>query len=551
MRRACPWALWTLLCVALLSPSLLLAQQRPADPGNKPPVWSGALRGAYSPGRANNDLLSYELTVRVDPVARTIRGANRIRFRMLAEGARIQLELYANLAIDAITMDGRPLTYVRDENRILVSGKRAFKKGRVYAIDVAYSGAPLQTGRFGGFVFDKDPTGAPWIFTACEDEGAALWWPNKDQWKDEVEWMSIAVEVPSPLVAVSNGHFEGKEDLPGGYTRWNWKVHYPINNYGVALNIGRYVQYQERYKDLPLDFFTLPEDQARARVQFAQVPEMLAAFERFIGPYPFPRDGYKLIQVPYAGMEHQSAVAYGNGFANGYRQRDFTGVGISPRFDFIIVHESAHEYFGNAVSAADVADMWLHESWGTYLESLYVEHRWGKADMLAYTNGYKAKVKNTQPILQPRGVHQSPPTDDQYFKGSLFLNTLRSVVGDDDAWFRLLRGYFATFRYRNILTEDVVGYFNRETQRDLTPIFNQYLRHAALPTLELAFDTPGAVRYRWKADEPAFDMPVLVGRKDAWERVQPRTTWQTLQTPLTKESFAVATDLFYVNVDTH
>lgn len=532
-----------------LIPALSAAQTPTPDPGNKPPEWTGALRGAYGPDRANNDLLSYQLRVRVDPVGKRLQGTNRVRFRMLTAADRIQLDLYANLTIDRIALGGDALRYERDANRVLVFFPKALKAGRTYAVDVAWSGTPVQTGRFGGFVFDRDPTGAPWIYTACEDEGAALWWPNKDQWRDEVEWLEIAVEVPAPLVAVSNGRFVGKSALADGYTRWNWKVHYPINNYGVALNIGRYVQYEARHGDLPLTFFTLPEDQARARPQFAQVPEMLTAFERFVGPYPFPKDGYKLVQVPYAGMEHQSAIAYGNGFANGYRARDFTGVGISPRFDFIIVHESAHEYFGNAVSAADVSDMWIHEAWGTYLESLYVEHRWGRADMLTYTNGYRAKVKNDAPMLQPRGVHQPPVSDDQYFKGTLFLNTLRSVVGDDDRWFRLIRAYFRTFRYRNILTEDVLAFFNRETGRDLTPVFNQYLRHAALPTLELAFDTPGTVRYRWRADEPAFNMPVLVGQKDAWTRIEPRAEWQSLPSAIAKDAFDVATDLFYVNVE--
>ncbi len=532
-----------------LIPALSAAQTPTPDPGNKPPEWTGALRGAYGPDRANNDLLSYQLRVRVDPVAKRIQGTNRIRFRMLKAGDRVQLDLYANLAIDRVSIGGDLLRVERDANRVLVHFPKPLKAGRTYAIDVAWSGTPLQTGRFGGFVFDRDPTGAPWIYTACEDEGAALWWPNKDQWRDEVEWMEIAVEVPAPLVAVSNGRFIGTSALADGYTRWNWKVHYPINNYGVALNIGRYVQYEGHYRDLPLTFFTLPEDQARARTQFAQVPEMLTAFERFVGPYPFPKDGYKLVQVPYAGMEHQSAIAYGNGFANGYRARDFTGVGISPRFDFIIVHESAHEYFGNAVSAADVSDMWIHEAWGTYLESLYVEHRWGKADMLAYTNGYKAKVKNETPMLQARGVHQPPASDDQYFKGTLFLNTLRSIVGDDDRWFRLLRSYFRTFRYRNILTEDVLAFVNRETGRDLTAVFNQYLRHAALPTLELVFDTPGTMRYRWRADEAGFAMPVQVGIKGAWMRIEPRTDWQSMPVAVSKDAFDVATDLFYVNVE--
>jgi aminopeptidase N len=247
-------------------------------------------------------------------------------------------------------------------------------------------------------------------------------------------------------------------------------------------------------------------------------------------------------------MEHQTAVTYGNHFANGYLERDWTGVGISPRFDFIIIHESAHEWFGNAITAADVSDMWIHEGWATYLECLYVEYMWGKNDGLKYTNAYKTKVRNRQPIITQRGVNREPP-EDQYFKGALFLNTLRSVVNDDKRWFALIHDVFQHFKYRNIMTEDMAAYFNQKTGMNLTPIFDEYLRHAALPVLELKFDdAAGGVSYRWKADEPAFAMPIRVGDKDHWQIVQPTAEWKTMKTPLKKDQFAVATDLYYVDV---
>ncbi len=252
-------------------------------------------------------------------------------------------------------------------------------------------------------------------------------------------------------------------------------------------------------------------------------------------------------------MEHQSAVTYGNHFQNGYFvSPDWTGVGISPRFDFIIIHESGHEYFGNAVSAADPSDMWIHEGWTTYLESLYVEYRWGKPDALTYINGYKSKVHNQHPIIGPHGVNFEP-TQDQYFKGILFLNTLRSVVDNDSHWFKLIHNVFQHFKYKNILTEDMLAYFNQQTapylHLDLTPIFNQYLRHKNIPTLELAFDdSTHNVRYRWNADEPAFAMPIKVGDPSHWQTIHPTLTWQTMSTPLNRDSFQVATNLFYVNV---
>ena len=248
------------------------------------------------------------------------------------------------------------------------------------------------------------------------------------------------------------------------------------------------------------------------------------------------------------GWSIRRAVAYGNQYANGYLKRDWTGVGISPRFDFIIIHESGHEWFGNSVSAADRSDMWIHEGWTTYLECLYVEYMYGHDDALKYTNAYKSKVQNRRPIIGNRGENVSPPQD-QYFKGALFLNTLRSVVDDDKRWWALLRGVHDRFKHKNIMTEELVEYINRETGKNLTPIFDQYLRHTAIPVLELKFDeAKGVVSYRWKADEKSFAMPVRVGSKDNWQVIQPTTDWQDMKTSLKKDQFEVATDLYYVGV---
>jgi aminopeptidase N len=360
--------------------------------------------------------------------------------------------------------------------------------------------------------------------------------------------MLITVAVPNGLMDVSNGKFMGKKDLGDGYTRWDWMVHYPINNYDVALNIGNYVHFGDKFGDLALDYYVLPEDMEGAKRQFAQVPGMMKAYYHYLGEYPFKKDGYKLVQVPYSGMEHQSAVAYGNHFANGYLNRDWTGVGISPRFDFIIIHESGHEWFGNAITAADKSDMWIHEGWTTYLESLYVEYTYGYDDAMKYINAYKKKVKNDRPIITTRGTN-AEPSQDQYFKGALFINTLRSIVNDDAKWWPMLRGYYQKYKYQNIMTEDIVQYFNQQTGMNLTPVFDQYLRHTAIPTLELKFDeTAGTVQYRWVADETSFAMPVRVGVKEHWETIHPTAKWQTMKTPLTKDQFDAATDLYYIDV---
>jgi aminopeptidase N len=512
------------------------------------PQRADLLRGEYGRYRANNDLLYYHLDVRVEPEKKFVSGRNTIRFKMLQDDARIQLDLHSVLRVEKILFADTALKFERELDAVFVDFPETLRAGKTYSIDFYYSGNPVEGGRFGGITFKKDPAGRDWINTACEGQGASVWWPNKDQWRDEVENMDLSVTIPNGLTDVSNGRFAGKQDLGDGYTRWDWKIQYPINNYDVSLNIGAYEHFSDKLGDLTLDFYALPENLDKAKKQFAQAKGMIEAFQHYFGEYPFAKDGYKLIEAPYSGMEHQTAVTYGNHFANGYLERDWTGVGISPKFDFIIIHESGHEWFGNSVTAADRSDMWIHEGWTTYLEALYVEYMWGHDDALKYLSGYKPKIRNAQPIVAERGLNRTPPQD-QYFKGALFLNTLRSVVNDDAKWWSLIRGFYQEFKYKTIMTEDVVAYFNQHTGMNLTPIFNQYLRRTAIPVLELAFDSANnSVRYRWKADEPAFAMPVRLGKKGDMQIVKATTEWQTLPTPLNQDSFDVATDLYYINV---
>ena len=534
--------------------SSVLAQTTPASPPPPPPSTLRAptpddiRRGEYGRYRANNDLRHYVLDVRVDPEAKTIAGTSAVRFAMLDDDTRIQLELYANYRIEAITLDTAPLKYTRTGNTLLVDFPQTLRKGRTYTVTVKYAGSPQEQGRFGGLAFRKDPAGRHWINTANEGEGSSVWWPSKDQWRDEPdEGIDIRVAVPNGLMDVSNGMFVGKTDLGDGYTRWDWRVHYPINSYNVSLNIGEYVHFGERLGDLPLDYYVLAGSLEKAKVQFAQAKPMIEAFQKYVGPYPFPKDGYKLIEVPYSGMEHQSAVTYGNRFANGYLERDWTGVGISTKFDFIIIHESAHEWFGNAVSAADVSDMWIQEGWTTYLECVYVEALFGKDEAFRYTNAYKSKIGNKEPVITQRGIHRTP-TQDMYFKGALFLHTLRGIVDDDTRWWQLVRDTYSTFKYRNVMTEELIRFFNQQLKQDVTPVFNQYLRRAELPRLELTFDTTAStVAYRWNAAEPGFAMPVKVGTPGRWRTVHPTADWQVMPNA-DGAAFTAATDLAYIEV---
>ena len=554
--HGCLWARLILL-PALLCAAPLRAQTQPAPPQRppsttppllRPPTRADFLRGEWGRYRANNDLLYYTLDIRIDPEKKWISGKNTVRFRMLDDDTRIQLDLYDNLNVDRITLGDRELKYERELNAVFIDFPDRLHKGREYSIDFYYSGAPREMGRFGGIAFRKDPAGKHWINTACEGEGSSIWWPSKDQWHDEPAGMRLSVAIPNDLVDVSNGKFVGKTDLGDGYTRWDWQVQYPINSYNVSVNIGDYVHFADTWGDVPLDFYVLPGSVDKAKVQFGQAKPMIETYAKIFGDYPFEKDGYKLIEVPYSGMEHQTAVTYGNRFANGYLERDWTGVGVSLKFDFIIIHESAHEWFGNAVSAADVSDMWIQEGWTTYLEALYVERMFGYDDALKYINGYKPKVGNRQPIVTQRGIHRTPPQD-MYFKAALFLHTLRSVVNDDERWWKLIGDFYQRFKYQNIMTEDVVRFFNMELRQDLTPVFDQYLRRADLPTLELAFDEKaGTLAYRWRADERGFAMPIRAGDPEQWLTLRPTTEWQVMKAPSAKEAFEVPLDLYYVNV---
>ncbi len=557
MRSAC--------LVWLLALPLFGAAQQSADPLPARPTVPAVparealspegerLLGEYGPYRANNDLLHYTLTVRADPATGTLRGDNQVRFRMLEDGSRIQLDLARELDIDKVHIHGKPVTVSRQEESFFVDVAETLRKGQIYTVDVFYSGKPRTAGRFGGISFEKDAAGKPWIFTACEGNGARVWWPNKDQWQDEPqEGVDLHVEAPAGLMDVSNGRLIGHKDLHDGFTEWDWRVTYPINNYDVALNIADYMHWSDRpLGKLSIDFYAKPEDLARAKQQFAQARPMLKIFDQKVGEYPFLRDGYKLVQVPYAGMEHQSAVAYGNGFQNGYGRpghRDWTGVGISPKFDFIIVHESGHEWFGNAVTAADPADMWIHEGFTTYMEDVYVEGRWGKAEAIRYVNGYKRKVKNLRPIVGLRGTGNEPTDEDQYFKGTLFLNTLRSIVDDDAKWWATLHGFYEQFKYKTVLTEDVIRYWNDKLGHDYTAVFMEYLRHAPLPELQLKFDkAAGTVSYRWQASEPGFDMPIRAGDPQHPILLHPTAEWKSM--PAKAETFQVPLDAYYIQLE--
>lgn len=529
------------------------------DAQPKPPVFTRAdtLRGRLSPERTCYDLTYYHLDVKVDPFNQTIQGSNDIYFTTVNPFTRMQIDLFKNLDIEKIVLDNGIKTNVtREANAVFVDLPKELQNGSFHHIKVFYGGKPTVATNppwTGGLTWAKDSSGNPWVVVTCQGLGASVWWPNKDHQADEPDSMLLSVTVPKGLVDISNGRLRGTKDLPGGWTKFDWFISYPINNYCVTINIGKYAHFSDTYGSDPkltLDYYVLPQNLEKAKKHFEQVKTMMAAFERYFGKYPFPKDGYKLVECPHTGMEHQSAVAYGNRYLGGYRGRAPSAAGL--KFDFIIIHESAHEWWGNAVTSKDVADMWIHESFGAYAEALYVEYLWGYQEALTYINGKKPNVRNTEPIIGIYNV-QHEGSGDMYDKGQLVLNTLRSVIDNDSLWFSTLRGLFETFKYQTIIAEDVFGFINKKTGKDLTYFFNQYFRFTKIPQLDVNLrfkaDTV-TMSYRWSADVKEFQMPVRVTTAlGKYEFITPTTTWQQMKIGnIRPEEFKVEADRFYVNL---
>ena len=512
------------------------------------------LQGGLRPERTCFNVLHYDLNIKINPEEKYIVGYNDITFGMEGKSNVIQLDLFENMEVDSIIYDSKKLTYKREFNAVFIDFPEALQnignKGKT--IRFYYSGKPIIAKNApwdGGFVFTKDRQGKDWVGVACQGTGASLWYPCKDSQSDEPDFgATIKVAVPNGLMNVSNGRYMGSVDLKNGYTRWDWEVNYTINTYSITVNIGDYVKIHENYKGLNLDYFVLRENEAKARVHFEEVKPMLDCFQSKFGPYPFAYDGYKLIETPYLGMEHQSAVAYGNKYVKGYLGTDRSQTGIGLLFDFIIIHESGHEWFGNSITSKDSADMWIHEGFTSYTEAVYVECQYGYEKGQQYINGCKGNIDNTSPIIGPYGVNKQGSTD-MYEKGALMLNTLRHIVDNDVKWWKILLKYSERFRHKIIDTKTVIDFFNTETGMNLTTVFNQYLRCANIPILELR-KSKGKLEFRWKADESKFNMPVDIKIKDKKYRLYVTNAWKKTKSNINKiEDIEVLTNDFYINVD--
>lgn len=500
-----------------------------------------SLQGGLRHERTSFDVQRYDLNIKINPEERSIVGYNDITFKIAAPTTKIQIDLFDNMNVDSIVFNKKQLKYKRDNHAVFISFNEMMQPGKEGKIRFYYSGKPLVAKNApwdGGFVFKTDTQDKPWIGVAVQGTGASLWYPVKDSQSDEPDFgSSVKVAVPNGLMNVSNGRFLGSENLKNGYIRWDWEVKSPINTYDITVNIADYVHIHDNYKGLDMDYYVLRANEAKARKHFEEVKPMMDCFQSKFGTYPFKEDGYKLVETPYLGMEHQSAVAYGNKYLKGYLGNDMSHTGIGLSFDYITIHESGHEWFGNSVTSKDIADMWIHEGFTTYSETVFVECTQGYEKAMQYINGQRLNVQNDKPIIGHYGVNNEG-SGDMYFKGSLMLNTIRHIVNDDIKWWNLILKYSETYRHKIIDTETVIDFFNRETGMNLTPVFNQYLRYKNIPTLEVRQNNKN-VEVRWNTDVTDFKMPIEYTIGGTVLRTNVTNTWQPLskKTSLDKVDF--------------
>ena len=513
------------------------------------------LRGSVTPEREWWDVRHYHLKVEFLPETKRLKGSNTISFKTLKAGNKMQIDLQPPLAITTITHGNSTLKFEREGNVYWVMFDRDLPQGVEDTIEIFYEGVPAASKNppwVGGITWGRDDLGQHFIVTTCQGIGASIWWPNKDHGSDEPDrGMQISVTVPDNLVAVSNGRLKKTDhDVVAKKKTFHWEVVNPINNYGVNVNIGNYINFSEKYQGkggvLDINYWVLPHQKEAAMRQFKEVTRMLEAFEHWFGKYPFYEDGYKLVTVSYPGMEHQSSVTYGNWFRNGYLQRDPCACGVGFKFDFIIVHESAHEWFGNNISMKDAADMWIHEGFANYSENLFVEYHFGKKDAEDYVIGTRRSIRNDIPIIGVYGTNRQG-SGDMYPKGGNMLHTIRHIINDDAKWLAILRGLNAEFRLQTVTTEQIESYITKNASIDLSKVFDQYLRTTKIPLLKYSINGK-SVSFNYGRVVKGFAMPLRVNINGKEAVITPTETRQTLDFPEEIKTFEVNRN-FYIEVE--
>ena len=493
-----------------------------------------SLRGSITPERAWWDLSYYHLAIEVKPDTREIIGSNRVYYKVLEPDDILQIDLQHPLKITKALQDGDSLSIRSEGDAHFITLTKPQLVDNMESIKIFYEGKPKIAKRppwDGGLTWQKDANGMDFIATSCQGIGASVWWPNKDHMYDEVDSMLMSIEVPQVLVDVSNGRLRGIEENPQKGTKtYNWFVSNPINNYGVNINIGDYVSWSAPYAglngSLDVTYWVLRDNEAKAKKHFVEVPRMLEAFEFWMGPYPFYEDGFQLVEAPYLGMEHQSSITYGNQFQNGYLGKDISGTGWGLKFDFIIVHESGHEWFANNVTFKDAADIWIHEGFTAYSESLFVEYFYGKQAGQEYCRGTRKGIRNKFPMIGDYGVNSSHKDNDVYSKGANVLNMIRQILNNDDQWRQTLKGIGTVFYHQTVTSEQIETFIAKETGLELRSFFNQYLRTSQIPIFKY-YKEKSKLMYRWDETLEEFNMPIDLKINNKLIRLTPNTLWQS------------------------
>lgn len=492
------------------------------------------LRGSLSKARTWWDVQRYKILIEPDYSTKTISGKADILFKVVGSYDTMQIDLQMPMQLNKAYLGEDSVAYYRDGNTYFIILKKSLKIGSEATLALSFSGKVREAIRppwDGGWIFSKDKNGRPWMSVACQGLGASVWYPCKDHQSDEPDKGALLrISVPDSLMAVGNGRLIGKHQYKPGWTVYDWEVKNPINNYNIIPYIGKYIKFNEEYKGekgkLDCEYWVLDYEIERAKEQFKQVPLMLKAFEYWFGPYPFYEDGFKLVQSPHLGMEHQSAVAYGNGFQNGYRGRDLSSSGWGLKWDFIIVHESGHEWFGNNITSKDLADMWLHEGFTNYSETLFTDYHFGKDAGNAYVQGTRKLIRNDAPIIAKYGVNDEG-SGDMYYKGGNLLHYLRQLFDNDEKFRSALREMNKAFYHRTVTSDEIEHFLSVKVGRDLRPFFDQYLRNSSIPTLEIQ-QVKNEVKFRWTDCISNFNAPVKIeiGKESKW--IYPTTSWQSL-----------------------
>ena len=505
------------------------------------------LRGSITKERIWWDLTYYHLDISVDPINRTIKGSNDISYTVLEPYSEIQIDLQNPLVLTKAEQDDENLEIRHDGNAHFIKLKKKQIRGAKNKIKVFYEGKPKTAVRApwdGGISWTKDKNGNHFIASSCQGLGASIWWPNKDHMYDEVEGMLMSVNVPKGLFNVSNGRLIKIEEKENSNT-YHWEVKNPINNYGVNINIGDYVNFSEIYKgesgDLDMDYYVLRDNLEIAKTHFKDAIKSMEAFEHWFGPYPFYEDSFKLVEAPYLGMEHQSSVTYGNKFKQGYLGRDLSGSGWGLMFDYIIIHETGHEWFANNITYKDIADMWIHESFTTYSENLFLDFHFGKKASSEYVIGKRKRIRNIKPIIGTYNVNKSG-SGDMYDKGSNILHTLRQIANDDEKWRQVLRGLNREFYHQTVTTTQVENYISKKMKMDLKPFFDQYLRDFRIPVLEHYMDNE-KLFFKWNNVIDGFNMPLKIILKSGNKIIYPTKQWKSIEI---KDSFKIDNN-YYVD----